>query len=109
MHPKRGEVWWVRLDPTIGSEIQKTRPCIVMSSDPFNRRRKTVVIVPISSSAPSSPPLTVAVQGQRVKGVAVLEHIRGVSKDRLASHYDSLDDETMDAIGEALMKVLDMN
>jgi mRNA interferase MazF len=108
MHPKRGEVWWVRLDPTVGSEIQKTRPCVVMTNDVFNRRRKTVVVVPISSSAPSCPPLTVAVEGQRVRGVAVIEHVRGVSKERFAQHYDSLSDAAMEEIGDALKKLLDI-
>jgi mRNA interferase MazF len=108
MHPKRGEVWWVRLDPTVGTEINKTRPCVVMSYDVFNRRRNNVVVIPISSSAPVSPPVTVAVKGSRVSGVAVIEHIRGVSKARFSTLYDHLDDDTLDRIGASVKKYLDL-
>ena len=48
---QRGEVWWVRLDPTFGSEIAKTRPCLILSGNTFNRLRRTVVVIPLSSSA----------------------------------------------------------
>ena len=58
---KRGDVWWVSLDPTQGSEIKKTRPCIVLSHDTVNALRKTVVVVSFSSAAKPHPPITVAV------------------------------------------------
>jgi len=45
--PRRGEVWWLRLDPTEGSEIAKTRPCVVLTADVLNERRRTVVVVPL--------------------------------------------------------------
>ena len=48
--PRRGEVWWVRLDPTLGSEIAKTRLCLILSTNILNERRKTVVVIPLSSS-----------------------------------------------------------
>ena len=99
MYPKQGEVWWVGLDPTVGSEIRKTRPCAVLSHDVFNRRRNTIVVVPITSHAPESLPLTVAVQGSWVSGVAAIEHIRGVAKERFLTRYDVLSEDAMVRIG----------
>ncbi len=57
----RGDVWWVSLDPTQGAEIQKTRPCLVLTSDVLNRFRQTVVVIPFSTSARPHPPITIAV------------------------------------------------
>jgi mRNA interferase MazF len=52
----RGDIWWVSLDPAQGSEIKKTRPCIVLSHSTVNRLRRTVVVVPLSSAAKPHPP-----------------------------------------------------
>ena len=57
VEPRRGEVWWVRLDPTLGSEIAKTRPCVIVSGNVFNRLRRTVVVLPLSTAPPPSRPL----------------------------------------------------
>ncbi|WP_332308286.1 type II toxin-antitoxin system PemK/MazF family toxin, partial [Desulfonatronovibrio magnus] len=51
----RGDVWWVSLDPTQGSEIKKTRPCVVLSHNTINKLRRTVVVVPLSTAAKSHP------------------------------------------------------
>ena len=48
---KRGEIWWVSLDPTQGSEIKKIRPCLVLTNDTLNRLRKTIVVVPRTGNA----------------------------------------------------------
>jgi mRNA interferase MazF len=57
--PRRGEVWSVALDPTLGSEIATTRPCVVLTRDVVNQHRRTVVVVPLSSSPSASPPIRV--------------------------------------------------
>ena len=57
---KRGEVWWVNLDPTQGSEIQKTRPAVILTVNALNRARRTVVVVPLSSFATPRPPIVVS-------------------------------------------------
>ena len=59
--PKRGEVYWVNLDPTVGSEIAKRRPAVVISVDALNRQRNHVVIVPLSSKGTQRPPIVTAV------------------------------------------------
>jgi mRNA interferase MazF len=53
LRPRRGEIWWTELDPTRGSEIQKTRPCVIVTSDVLNARRRTVVVVPLATSPTS--------------------------------------------------------
>jgi mRNA interferase MazF len=73
----------VRLDPALGSEIAETRPCLVLSNNIVNQRRKTLVVVPLSSSPKASPPLSVAVQCDGRDVGAVTDQIRAVSKERL--------------------------
>ncbi len=105
----RGEVWWVRLDPTLGSEIAKTRPCLVLSNNIVNERRRTVVIVPLSSSPAASPPLLVPVQCGGQKAVAVIDQIRAVSKERLDRRMATLSVEHLEAVEEALREVLELD
>ena len=78
---ERGDVFWARLDPTVGSELQKTRPVLVLSINPLNNARKTLVVVPLSTSAPAIEFLNVALKGG---SVARCEHIRAIDKTRLA-------------------------
>ena len=56
------EFWWVRLDPTLGSEIAKTRLCLILSTNILNEHRKTVVVIPLSSSPQANPPLLIPVR-----------------------------------------------
>lgn len=104
----RGEVWWVRLDPALGSEVEKTRPCLVLSSNIVNERRKTVVVVPLSSSPQSSPPLLVPVQCGGRDAVAVIDQIRAVSKERLDRPIATLSVEHLEAVEQALREVLEL-
>lgn len=82
---RRGDIWWVSLDPTQGSEIKKTRPCLVLSAEPLNALRRTVIVVPLSTSAKAYPPITVPVHCQDKPAVAVIDQIRAVGKHRLKS------------------------
>ncbi|WP_199221403.1 type II toxin-antitoxin system PemK/MazF family toxin [Desulfonatronum sp. SC1] len=105
---KRGEIWWVSLDPTQGSEIKKTRPCVVLSHDTLNRLRRTVVVVPLSTSAKPHPPITVAVTCQRDTAVAVIDQIRAVAKHRLKSRIEFLDRDELDEICRAIATILEI-
>lgn len=105
---RRGEVWWAALDPTIGSEIAKTRPCVVITRDLVNQHRRTVVVVPLSSSPKASPPISVAVNCAGRSAVAAVDQIRAVAKERLQSRMGVLTEPEMDAIGEALQQVLEL-
>jgi mRNA interferase MazF len=106
--PRRGEVWWVRLDPTRGSEISKTRPCLILSSGILNERRRTVVVVPLSSSPKASPPLLVPVQCGGRDVVAVTDQIRTVSKERLEQCMGALSPEHLEAVEQAVREVLEL-
>jgi mRNA interferase MazF len=107
--PKRGEVWWVHLDPTSGSEINKTRPCLVVTTNVLNERRRTVVVIPLSTSPSASPPLMVALSYAGTAAVAVIDQIRVVSKDRLEKLIEQISPEGLVAVEEALRGVLDLN
>ena len=106
--PRRGEVWWVRLDPTLGSEIAKTRPCLILSSDIVNERRRSVVIVPLSTSPQASPPLLVPVRCGGRDVVAVTDQIRAVSKERLDRCMDTLSPEHLEAVEQGVRDVLEL-
>lgn len=103
---KRGEVYWVNLDPKIGSEIQKRRPCVLLGATPVNLARRTVVVVPLSSSSLVRPPLTVSVQFSGMSGVAVCDQIRAVDKSRLLEPAGPLAPEDLRRIEEALRLIL---
>lgn len=108
MNPQRGEVWWVRLDPTQGSEIRKTRPCLVLSANALNRLRKTVVVVPFSTAAQAHPPVTVAVECQGRAAVAVIDQVRAVAKPRLQSRIETASPQTLQAVLSALGQILEI-
>jgi len=106
---RRGEVWWVALDPVLGSEIAKTWPCVVLSRDTVNELRRTVVVVPLSSSPTPHPPIHVAVHCGGKPAVAVVDQVRAISKQRLQRRIETLSEEEIQAIGDALQQVLDLN
>ncbi|HOP39482.1 MAG TPA: type II toxin-antitoxin system PemK/MazF family toxin [Geobacteraceae bacterium] len=102
----RGEVYWVNLDPTVGSEIQKKRPCVLLGANPINQARRTVVVVPLSSVGRVRPPLTVAVRCLGRAAVAVCDQIRAVDKSRLLEQAGEVSDEDLRAIEDGLRQVL---
>jgi mRNA interferase MazF len=106
--PHRGEIWWVRLDPALGSEIRKTRPCLVMSTDIVNERRRTVIVLPLSSSPVPSPPLLIPGQCADGSVVAVVDQIRAVAKERLESMAGVNSPEEMAAVEDGLRQVLEL-
>jgi len=105
---KRGDVWWVTLDPGQGSEIKKTRPCVVLTNDTLNRLRKTVVVVPLSTAAQPHPPITVPVTCQGRSAVAVIDQVRAVAKHRLQSRVESLNSKDLEKVTAALSTILEI-
>lgn len=108
VEPRRGEVWWVRLDLTLGSEIAKTRPCVILSGNIFNKLRRTVVVIPLSSSPQSSAPLLVPVRCDGRDVVAVTDQIRAVSKQRLDQRLGELSSEDLKAVEGGVREVLEL-
>jgi mRNA interferase MazF len=106
---RRGEIWWARLDPSVGSEISKTRPCVVISSTVTNERRRTVVVIPLSSSAQAAPPLTVRVRCAGQKVVAVIDQVRAIAKERLAKRIEDLPLDQLEAVEAGLREILELD
>ena len=93
---KRGEIWLVNLDPTVGSEIKKSRPCVVISPPELHDHLKTVIVAPMTSkglSAPFRVPLTHA----GTKGLILLDQVRTVDKQRLAKRMGAVSAKTLSA------------
>lgn len=86
---RRYEVYLVNLDPTQGSEIQKTRPCVIISPDEMNRYIRTIIIAPMTSTQRDYP-TRVNLTFQRKKGQVVLDQIRTVDKSRLVKRLGVL-------------------
>ena len=86
---KRFDIVWVNLDPTIGKEIKKTRPCVVVSPNELNEHLDTLIVVPLTSTIKSWPfRLTVAVGGK--KSSMAFDQLRTVSKARVGVNIGSL-------------------
>ena len=90
---KRLDVYLVNLDPTIGSEIQKTRPCLVISPNEMNQYIRTVIVAPMTTAGRSYP-TRVACRFQRKAGQIVLDQIRTVDKTRLVRRLGRIDTRT---------------
>ncbi len=106
--PKRGEIWWARLDPTIGSEIKKPRPCVVVSTSVLNQRRRTVVVVPLATSPRAAPPVMVAVKCSGRLAIAMIDQVRAVAKERPARHIEDLSTEHFRSVEDALREILEL-
>lgn len=87
---KRFDVYLVNLDPTVGSEIQKTRPCLIVSPDEMNRNIRTVIIVPMTS-AQKDYPTRVSCSFKKKEGQIVLDQIRTIDKTRLIKKFGTID------------------
>jgi mRNA interferase MazF len=107
--PRRGEIWWARLDPTVGSEIGKTRPCLVISNSTINEHRRTVVVIPLSSSPRSAPPLMVSVTCSGQKAVAVIDQVRAISKERLTELIEKLPAKELESVESSLREILELD
>jgi len=106
--PERGDIWWVALDSTLGSEIRKTRPCIVVSVKALNERRRTVIVVPLSSSPKASPPILIPVSCEGRPAVAVSDQIRAVAKGRLRSQLGVVTTEELATLEDGLRQIMQL-
>lgn len=99
---KRGEVWWVEFDPSVGSEIKKTRPAVIVSNDAANRNLARVVVVPLTSNTGRLYPgeAVVTVGGQSSKAMA--DQIMAADKTRLKDRLGELSKADMLAVEDAI-------
>ena len=107
-YPRRGEIYLTALDPTLGREIQKTRPCLIIQADISNRLSDLTIVAPITSSVrfPLNP-LHVLLTGNESTGlsvtsVAVFNQIRALDRARLIKRLGRLDDEAMERVDKAI-------
>jgi mRNA interferase MazF len=94
---KRFEVYLVNLDPTIGSEIQKTRPCLVISPDEMNRHIATVIVAPMTTQGRAYP-TRISCQFQGKDGQIVLDQLRTVDKVRLVKRLGRISTTTQQEV-----------
>jgi mRNA interferase MazF len=100
----RFEVFLVNLDPTIGSEIKKTRPCLVVSPDEINHNLRTVIVAPLTTKGPAYPS-RVPCRFKGKDGQVVLDQIRTVDRVRLVKKMGKLDGKTSAAVLEVLQEM----
>jgi mRNA interferase MazF len=101
---KRCEVYLVNLDPTLGSEIQKTRPCLVISPDEMNDHINTVIVAPMTTKGRDYP-TRVNCQFEGKEGQVVLDQIRTVDKIRLVKKIGKINASTQKAVLAVLMEM----
>ena len=111
--PKRGELWLVNFAPTIGSEIRKTRPALILQNDIANRHSPVTIVAAISTQSegptyPTEVPIA-AMQGIEKPSVVLLNQIRTIDKRRMVKKLGIAKSETMYAINRALKISLDLN
>ena len=101
MDVRRFEVYLVNLDPTVGSEIRKKRPCVVVSPDEMNRNIRTVIVAPMTTKGRDYPTRVKCRLGGK-EGQVVLDQLRTVDKERLVQRLGEIDGRT----GRAALSVL---
>ena len=101
---RRFDVLLVSLDPTVGSEIQKSRPCLIISPDEMNRHIQTVIIAPMTTRGRKYP-TRIACEFQRKQGQIVLDQIRTVDKARLLRKLGRIDNQTQIAVLSVLQEM----
>ena len=100
----RGEIWLVNLDPTIGSEIRKTRPCVVVSPPEMHDYLRTVIVAPMTTKSRAAP-FRVSVTHGGKKGLILLDQLRAVDKARLAKKSGAVSAKTLTVILSTLQEV----
>ena len=103
-YPRQGEIWWVNLDPTVGREIIKKRPCLVVSPDDMNAHLGTVIAAPLTSTLRQWP-TRITVRLQRQPSAIALDQIRMVDRTRLVKKMTAIDPEpALDVLREMFAK-----
>jgi len=105
---RRGDIWWVALNPIQGHEISKTRPAFVITADALNRARRTVVIVPLSTGPEPRPPIVIATPSAGPGAVAVCDQLRAVDKQRLTRASGRLSASDLGDVEEGVRRILEL-
>jgi mRNA interferase MazF len=101
---KRGEVWLAALDPTVGSEIRKSRPCLIVSPDELNAHLRTAIVVPMTTGSRPAP-FRVAVRFDGKEGLLLPDQMRTLDRRRLVRRLGDVEAETLAAVLAVLREV----
>jgi mRNA interferase MazF len=102
--PQQDEVWLVTLDPTQGAEIQKTRPCLVISPDEMNKNLQTVIVAPMTT-VKRPYPTRVEVRFQGKRGQIALDQLRALDRKRLVRKLGTIQSSTAQAASDTLLEM----
>lgn len=100
--PRRGEVWWVAFDPSVGGEIQKTRPAVIVSNDESNRYLNRVQVVPLSSKTEKLYPAECLVSVGGKKSKAIASQLATAAKERLRKRLGTLSTDHLEKVEETI-------
>ena len=101
----RFDIYLINLDPSVGSEIKKTRPCLVVSPDEMNRHIRTVIVAPLTTKEGKMYPSRVACEFRGKKGQIVLDQIRTLDKSRLIKKLGTVDPQIQVEVISTLQKM----
>ena len=105
---KRGEVWWVNFDPSIGVEIRKKRPAVIVSNNAANQFLNRVQVIPLTSSVGKLYPSEAYITLRRKKAKAMADQLTTVSKKRLINQAGSVSKAELENLERAIMIQLDL-
>ena len=100
------EIYWVNLDPTQGSEISKTRPCVVISPDDLNTYLNTTIIAPLTSTIKSNYPWRTKCMVNAKAGVIAIDQLRTIDRSRLVNRMGKLTISDIKSLKESLKQML---
>lgn len=105
--PKRGQVWLVNFDPTVGHEIKKIRPALILQNDIANRHSPITIVAALTTSTggktyPTEVPVPKGEAGLTVDSLVLLNQVRSIDKQRLVKRLGTLKPETMGRVDQAL-------
>jgi mRNA interferase MazF len=103
----RGDVWLAALDPTVGSEIQKTRPCVIVSPPDMHDYLRTVTVAPMTSGSHPAP-YRIPLRFQRKDGLILLDQIRTLDKQRLVRRLGAIESRTLGLTLAALREMFEV-
>jgi mRNA interferase MazF len=103
IHPKRGEVFWVSFDPSVGGEVQKTRPAIIVSNDAANAVLNRLIVLPLSSKTDRLYPGEVLIQINSQISKAMSDQLTTISKIRLQKRITQITGEEMSRVEQAVL------
>ena len=100
--PKRGEIYWIQLDPTLGTEINKTRPALIVSNNSANEISKRIIVAPITSSIRKVYPFEVHIELNTQSCKILLDQIRSIDKIRVGKRITVISQDIMQKVDKAL-------